>query len=109
MKVLRIVFVFLLLVPLAHAETLLAKNTLSFQLAQSPKTQFKTAMFAQQLAVQSSHQAGQTVKRQYGGKVLKVSKKGKNGNITYLVKLLKDDGKIISVLVDASSGQILRR
>lgn len=61
------------------------------------------------LRIHSSSQAGQMVKNQYGGKVLKVSKKGKNGQVIYMVKLLRDNGDVISVVVDATSGRASRR
>ncbi|NQZ24554.1 MAG: PepSY domain-containing protein [Colwellia sp.] len=56
----------------------------------------------QQLKVKSSKQAAKIVKARFGGKVLKV-KKSKSG---YRVKLIKTDGHIISVYVDAKSGKI---
>jgi len=56
----------------------------------------------QQLRVKTSKQAAKIVKGRFGGKVLKV-KKSKSG---YRVKLIKTDGHIISVYVDAKSGKI---
>jgi len=56
----------------------------------------------QQLRVNSSKQAAQMAKGRFGGKVLKV-KKQKSG---YRVKLIKTDGHIISVYVDAKTGRI---
>ncbi|MCW8834683.1 MAG: PepSY domain-containing protein [Colwellia sp.] len=56
----------------------------------------------QRLAVKSSKQAAQMAKGRYGGKVLKVQKQ-KSG---YRVKLIKNDGHIVSVFVDAKSGRI---
>jgi len=56
----------------------------------------------QQLSVNSSKQAAQMAKGRFGGKVLKVQKQ-KSG---YRVKLIKADGHIISVYVDAKSGRI---
>jgi len=55
-----------------------------------------------QLKVKNSKQAARIVKARYGGKVLKV-KKSKSG---YRVKLIKTDGHIISVYVDAKTGKI---
>ncbi len=56
------------------------------------------------MVVKSSHQAAQMVKGRFGGKVLKVSKlKGKAG---YRVKLLKDNGHVVQVSVDASTGKM---
>jgi len=55
-----------------------------------------------QLKVKSSNQAAQMAKGRFGGKVLKVQRK-KSG---YRVKLIKTDGHIISVYVDAKTGRI---
>jgi uncharacterized membrane protein YkoI len=59
----------------------------------------------QQVRVKSSTQAAQLAQRRYGGKVLKVQAQ-KSG---YRVKLIKKDGHIISVFVDAKSGRISGR
>jgi uncharacterized membrane protein YkoI len=59
----------------------------------------------QQLRVKSSNQAAQQAQRSFGGKVLKV-KAQKSG---YKVKLIKKDGYIITVFVDAKSGRISGR
>ena len=61
------------------------------------------------MKIRSSQQAAQLVKNRYGGKVLKVVRQNVNGNTGYRVKLLKGNGQVISVLVDAYSGQILGR
>ena len=63
----------------------------------------------QKLKISNSSQAGQLVKQQYGGKVLKVSKKGNKGKINYTVKLLRDNGHVISVVVNAATGRTTRR
>ncbi len=55
-----------------------------------------------QLRVKSSKQAAQLVKGRFGGKVLKV-KKQKSG---YRVKLIKANGHIVSVYVDAKTGRM---
>lgn len=55
-----------------------------------------------QLRVKSSNQAAQIAKGRYGGKVLKVQKQ-KSG---YRVKLIKANGNIVSVYVDAKTGRI---
>jgi len=55
-----------------------------------------------QLRVKSSRQAAQMVKGRFGGKVLKVQKQ-KSG---YRVKLIKADGHIVSVYVDAKTGRV---
>jgi len=60
----------------------------------------------QALAVNSPQQAARIVQSRFGGKVLKVSKKKNNNRIGYKVKLITKDGHIISVVVDANSGQI---
>lgn len=52
--------------------------------------------------VKSSKQAAQMVKGRYGGKVLSTKQSGKSG---YKVKLLKNDGRIISVFVNAKTGK----
>ena len=54
----------------------------------------------------SAQQAARIVKSRFGGKVLKVSNSGSKSNPSYRVKLLKDNGHVISVLVDAQSGRI---
>jgi uncharacterized membrane protein YkoI len=56
----------------------------------------------QQIRVKSTNQAAQLAKRRFGGKVLKVQAQ-KSG---YRVKLIKKDGHIIAVFVDAKSGRI---
>jgi len=60
----------------------------------------------QALVVQNPQQAARLVQRRFGGKVLKVSKKKNRNRIGYKVKLIKKDGHIISVLVDAHTGRI---
>jgi uncharacterized membrane protein YkoI len=56
----------------------------------------------QQANVISSQQAAHMAKSRFGGKVLKVQKQ----NTGYRVKLIKNDGNIVSVYVDAKSGRI---
>lgn len=53
--------------------------------------------------VKSSSQAVQIVKSRVGGKVLKVKN---NGRSSYKVKVIKDNGHIINVTVDAKSGKV---
>ena len=55
-----------------------------------------------QLRVKSSNQAAQMAKGRFGGKVLKVQKQ-KSG---YRVKLIKTDGNIVSVYIDAKTGRM---
>jgi uncharacterized membrane protein YkoI len=59
----------------------------------------------QKLRVKSSNQAAQLAQSRFGGKVLKVQSK-KSG---YRVKLIKKNGHIIAVFVDAKSGRISGR
>ena len=57
------------------------------------------------LAISNSQQAARLVKSQYGGKILKVQRT-KAG---YKVKVLKDNGHVISVTVNAESGRVSGR
>ena len=59
----------------------------------------------QQVRVKSSKQAAQLAQSRFGGKVLKVQSQ-KSG---YRVKLIKKNGHIIAVSVDAKSGRISGR
>jgi len=54
----------------------------------------------------SSQQAVSIVKRKYGGKVLKVKRTKINGQANYKVKVLKKNGHIVSVLVNAKTGRL---
>lgn len=54
----------------------------------------------------SAKQAARIVMNRYGGKVLKVKRVGSKRNPGYRVKLLKKSGHVISVVVNANSGQI---
>jgi len=56
----------------------------------------------QQLRVSSSQQAAQMAKSRFGGKVLKVKKQ----KSSYRIKLIKNNGHIISVSVDAKTGNM---
>jgi len=56
----------------------------------------------QQLRVTSSQQAAQMAKSRFGGKVLKVKKQ----KSSYRIKLIKNNGHIISVSVDAKTGNV---
>jgi uncharacterized membrane protein YkoI len=53
--------------------------------------------------VKNSNQAARIVKNQVGGKILKVKDNGRSG---YKVKVIKDNGHIINVTVDAKSGRV---
>jgi len=55
-----------------------------------------------QLRVNSSQQAAQMVKSRMGGKVLKVQKQ----KSSYRVKLIKTNGHIVSLTIDAKTGRI---
>lgn len=61
---------------------------------------------ATQLVISNAQQAARLVKGQYGGKVLKVQRSKVNGNPGYKVKILKNNGHVVSVKVDAKSGRI---
>lgn len=54
----------------------------------------------------NSQQAARLVKNRVGGKILKVQRSTVNGNPGYKVKLLKDNGHVITVKVDAISGKL---
>ena len=56
------------------------------------------------LKVANKEQAAALVKSRMGGKVLSV--KAVKGKQAYKVKLLKDDGHIVSVFVNAKTGKI---
>ncbi|GLX80027.1 hypothetical protein tinsulaeT_33670 [Thalassotalea insulae] len=56
--------------------------------------------------VSNAQQAARKVKGKYGGKVLKVQRTKVNGNSGYKVKVLRDNGHVISVKVDARTGKV---
>jgi len=58
---------------------------------------------SKQNKVQNSSQAARIVKSRVGGKVLKVKN---NGNSGYRVKVIKNNGHIINVNVDAKTGKV---
>jgi len=58
------------------------------------------------VSVGNAQQAAQLVKKKHGGKVLKVQRSKVNGNPGYKVKLLKKNGHVVSVKVDAKSGKV---
>ncbi len=62
----------------------------------------KSTQSVKQLRVKSSRQAAQLAKSRFGGKVLKVQKQGSG----YRVKLIKANGHIVSVYVDAITGRV---
>ena len=53
-------------------------------------------------SIKNSRQAAKVVKKQYGGKVLKVKKQKSD----YRVKILKPNGHVVSRKVDAKTGKI---
>lgn len=63
----------------------------------------KAAKQQKPLKVSNSSQAAKIVKNRTGGKVLKVQNSGKSG---YKVKVMKKNGHIVSLKVDAKSGKI---
>jgi len=54
----------------------------------------------------SAQQAARIAKNKFGGKVLKVNNSGSKKKPSYRVKLLKDNGHVISVNVDGQSGRV---
>lgn len=56
--------------------------------------------------VNNSSEAARIVKRKIGGKVLKVKNNGRSG---FKVKVIKPNGHIISVTVDAKTGKVKRK
>jgi len=66
----------------------------------------KSQVSQNNLQVKNSQQAAQLVKARLGGKVLKVKKSNRNGQISYRVKLVKNNGHVLSVSVNAITGQL---
>gem|GEM_PF-1189727 len=60
-----------------------------------------------QAASISSSQAAEAVQSRFGGRVLNVDRRERDGRAIYRVKVLQDNGRIRTVLVDANSGRIL--
>jgi uncharacterized membrane protein YkoI len=89
---------FFIVVTLSQANIALAKVN------NSSKT--KQGNQQSNLQVNSAQQAAQMVKGRYGGKVLKVSSFRSQGHTNYRVKLVKNDGHVISVVVNAKTGQL---
>lgn len=54
----------------------------------------------------NAQQAARLVKAKYGGKVLKVQRTNTKGNPGYKVKILKDNGHVMSIKVDAKTGRV---
>lgn len=59
-----------------------------------------------QLRVKSSSHAASLAKRRFGGKILRVSRRQVNGYIGYRVKLIKNNGDVITVSVNAKTGRV---
>ncbi len=57
--------------------------------------------------VSASHAAA-IVQKRYGGKVLKVETQNRGGRVVHRIKILQDNGRISTVMVDGQSGQILK-
>ncbi len=62
----------------------------------------------QKLAIVSSKHAAQKVQRRFGGKILKVQRKSYQGKSGYKVKLIKSNGNVISIWVDAKTGRLAK-
>lgn len=56
--------------------------------------------------VKNAQQAARIVKNRFGGKVLKVQSTKVNGNKGFRVKLLKNNGHVVSVVVNARTGRV---
>ncbi|WP_152521659.1 PepSY domain-containing protein [Marinimicrobium sp. LS-A18] len=57
----------------------------------------------------SASRAAAIVQKRYGGKVLKVDTQNRGGRVVHRIKILQDNGRISTVMVDGQSGQILKR
>lgn len=57
--------------------------------------------------VVSPQQAAKVAQGRVGGKVLKVQTTRSSGQQAYRVKVLKQDGHIVSVLIDAQTGRVI--
>ncbi len=66
----------------------------------------KTKQQKSKLQVNSAKQAAKIVRKRVGGKVLKVQNQRVNGNRSYRVKVVKPNGHVTSVSVDAKSGRV---
>ncbi len=93
----KFIFLFIFIVFLCLPQQTVAKGKHSLSAYQKHGRAF---------AIKNPQQAAKLVRSRFGGKVLKVSTKKVNGRVAYRVKLIKKDGHIVSVLVDAQSGQI---
>lgn len=60
-----------------------------------------------QAASISSSQAAEAVQSRFGGRVLNVDRRERDGRVVYRVKILQDNGRLRTILVDANSGRIL--
>ncbi|QOL27222.1 PepSY domain-containing protein [Thalassotalea sp. LPB0316] len=57
--------------------------------------------------VKNANQAAQLVKSRHGGKVLKVNSSRGKGNTVYKVKLIKQNGKVVTFTVYANTGRVV--
>lgn len=85
------------------AGCLLLPATAALTLAPPANAQWALA----QAASISSSQAAEAVRARFGGRVLNVDRREREGRMVYRVKILQDDGRLRTVLVDANSGRIL--
>lgn len=67
---------------------------------------FANKQYDRPLVVKDKKHAARIVKDRFGGKVLKASKKVSNGLVTYRVKLLKKDGRIVTITVDGHTARV---
>ncbi len=99
MKIVLLTFVTLVIIVMTN-NIAYAQGVAFSPIPQNSKT--KTS-----LRIHNSQQAAQLVKSRFGGKVLKVNRQKVNGHSGYKVKLIKKNGHVISVLVDAQSGRVI--
>lgn len=86
---------FVIVVSISHINFVFANN-------------HKSNVSQSDLRVKSSQQAAQLVKNRFGGKVLKVSKSKIKNQLSYRVKVVRKDGHVVSVLVNAKTGRLTR-
>lgn len=102
-KIMKFVYSLIIILLITFMITLSAQAVAQGNFAASISTMKTNQQSSkQQVRVKSTNQAAQMAQSRYGGKVLKVQAQ-KSG---YKVKLIKKDGHIIYVFVDAKSGRI---
>ncbi len=77
-----------------------ARAQASFQLAQNNQD-------AEARAQIKPNRAAAIAKKHYGGKVMSIDARERDGRVIYRVKLLQDDGRLRQVRVDGRTGRIL--